>query len=111
MKVDKAAIYEASKKLSNWGRWGKDDQIGTLNNVTPQDVIDAGRLIKRGKVFSLGLSLKKTLQTNRQPGNAADRDAGHAERQPAGPVSAMIGPNSSQRSPLNFIICICLLMR
>jgi len=30
---------------------------------------------------------------------------------PDGPVSAMIGPNSSQRSPLNFIICICLLMR
>src|ERR1700729_1961590 len=63
MKVDKAAIYEASKKLSNWGRWGKDDQIGTLNNVTPQDVIDAGRLIKRGKVFSLGLSLKEPIQS------------------------------------------------
>ena len=31
--------------------------------------------------------------------------------QPVGPVSSMIGPNSSQRSPLNFIICICLLMR
>ena len=31
--------------------------------------------------------------------------------QPAGPASSMIGPNSSQRSPLNFIICICLLMR
>ena len=24
------------KKLSNWGRWGKDDQIGTLNHVTPR---------------------------------------------------------------------------
>ena len=33
MKVDRAAIDEAAKKLSNWGRWGKDDQIGTLNNV------------------------------------------------------------------------------
>jgi kynurenine formamidase len=63
MKVDKAAIYEASKKLSNWGRWGKDDQIGTLNNVTPQDVINAGRLIKRGRVFSLGLSLKEPIQS------------------------------------------------
>jgi hypothetical protein len=63
MKVDKAAIYEASKKLSNWGRWGKDDQIGTLNNVTPDDVINAGRLIKRGRVFSLGLSLKEPIQS------------------------------------------------
>ena len=22
-------------ELSNWGRWGKDDQIGTLNLITP----------------------------------------------------------------------------
>ena len=63
MKVDRAAIYEASKKLSNWGRWGADDQIGTLNNVTPEDVINAGRLIKRGKIFSLGLSLKEPIQS------------------------------------------------
>jgi hypothetical protein len=41
--VNKAAIYAAAKELSNWGRWGPDDQIGTLNNVTPQDVIDAGQ--------------------------------------------------------------------
>lgn len=63
MKVDKAAIYEASKKLSNWGRWGQDDQIGTLNNVTPQDVVNAASLIKRGKVFALGLSLKEPIQS------------------------------------------------
>ena len=36
IKVGKQAIAEASKKLSNWGRWGKDDQIGTLNHVTPR---------------------------------------------------------------------------
>ena len=33
IKVGRKAIEEASKKLSNWGRWGKDDQIGTLNHV------------------------------------------------------------------------------
>src|SRR5436190_271625 len=28
--------YEQWKKdLSNWGRWGKDDEIGTLNLITP----------------------------------------------------------------------------
>ena len=32
------AIAEGQKKLSNWGRWGKDDQIGTLNLITPQDI-------------------------------------------------------------------------
>ena len=29
-----AAIEEASKKLSNWGRWGKDDERGALNHQT-----------------------------------------------------------------------------
>ena len=41
IKVGKKAIEEASKKLSNWGRWGKDDQIGTLNHVTPEDIVKA----------------------------------------------------------------------
>jgi kynurenine formamidase len=55
--VGRGAIEEASKKLSNWGRWGKDDQIGTLNFVTPQDIVNAARLIKTGKVFALGIPL------------------------------------------------------
>lgn len=59
----KAAIYEAAKTLSNWGRWGKDDQIGTLNNIEPTDIVAAAGLIKKGKVFSLGLSLKEPIQS------------------------------------------------
>ena len=35
IKVGRKAIAEATEKLRNWGRWGKDDQIGTLNHVTP----------------------------------------------------------------------------
>jgi kynurenine formamidase len=63
MKVDRAAIDKASKELSNWGRWGKDDQIGTLNNITPADVIAAAGLVRKGKVFALGLSLKEPIQS------------------------------------------------
>ncbi|MEP9353508.1 cyclase family protein [Xanthobacter sp. KR7-65] len=63
MQVNRAAILEAAEKLSNWGRWGENDQIGTLNNVSPEDVIAAGRLIRKGKVFSLGLSLKEPIQS------------------------------------------------
>ena len=33
--VSRMTIAEATEKLKNWGRWGKDDQIGTLNHVTP----------------------------------------------------------------------------
>jgi len=63
MKVDRNAIDEAARKLSNWGRWGAEDQIGTLNFVTPADLVNAGKLIRKGKVFALGLSLKEPIQS------------------------------------------------
>ena len=57
IKVSKQAVDEAFKTLSNWGRWGKDDKIGTLNHITPDDVVAAAQLIKHGKVFALGIPL------------------------------------------------------
>ena len=47
------------KKLTNWGRWGKDDQIGTLNHITPEDIVKAASLIRTGKVFALGIPLDR----------------------------------------------------
>jgi kynurenine formamidase len=61
--VNRKAILQAADKLSNWGRWGADDQIGTLNNVTPDDIVAAAGLIRKGKVFALGLSLKEPIQS------------------------------------------------
>jgi kynurenine formamidase len=58
--VSRQAVDEAFKALSNWGRWGKDDQIGTLNNITAEDVVNAAKLIRRGKVFALGIPLGPT---------------------------------------------------
>ena len=49
-------IQNASERLKNWGRWGADDEAGTLNNVSPQDIVNAGRLIRKGKAFSLALN-------------------------------------------------------
>src|SRR5258706_184011 len=57
IKAGKQAIAEATQKLKNWGRWGKDDQIGTLNHVRPEDIVKAARLIRTGKVFALGIPL------------------------------------------------------
>lgn len=61
--VSQNAIRQASESLSNWGRWGSEDQIGTLNNIAPADIVNAAKLIRRGKVFSLGLSLKEPIQS------------------------------------------------
>jgi kynurenine formamidase len=47
--------YERWKKeLSNWGRWGKDDQIGALNLITPEKRKQAASLVKEG--FSVSLA-------------------------------------------------------
>ena len=56
-------IHKVAKEISNWGRWGADDQIGTLNNVTPSDIVAAAGLIRKGRVFSLALSLKEPIQS------------------------------------------------
>jgi kynurenine formamidase len=45
------------KRLSNWGRWGADDQRGTLNFITPAHVARAASAIRSGKVFELSLPL------------------------------------------------------
>ena len=39
---------------SNWGRWGADDERGTLNMLTDAHVGQATRIPTRGKVYSLG---------------------------------------------------------
>ena len=55
--VGRKAIAEATEKLKNWGRWGTDDQVGTLNHITPEDIVRAAGLIRIGKVFALGIPL------------------------------------------------------
>lgn len=50
-KITLEDINSAAKRLSNWGRWGREDEIGTLNNVSPGDIAEAARLIRKGKFF------------------------------------------------------------
>lgn len=38
--------------VSNWGRWGPDDERGTLNYLTPEKVAAAARLVQSGKQVS-----------------------------------------------------------
>ncbi len=51
--------HELGKELSNWGRWGDDDEIGTLNFVTPDKRVRAAQLVKTGKNFDLGMPFDK----------------------------------------------------
>ena len=47
------------KNLTNWGRWGPDDQIGVLNLLTPELILKAFGLVKKGKIYSLAVPLEK----------------------------------------------------
>ncbi len=42
-------------RLSNWGRWGEDDEIGTINFITPEVRVAAAALVKKGTVIDLGM--------------------------------------------------------
>ncbi len=52
--VTKAEYERWQVELSNWGRWGKDDEMGTLNFVTPAKRKQAAALVKEG--FSVSLA-------------------------------------------------------
>lgn len=49
-----SALFDA---LCNWGRWGDDDERGTLNLLTPDRVSEATRLVRDGRTVSLSLPL------------------------------------------------------
>lgn len=44
-----------AREVSNWGRWGSDDELGTLNLITEDKVRHAASLVRSGKVFPLGV--------------------------------------------------------
>lgn len=48
---DVRAIYA---RISNWKRWGRDDQLGTLNYITPEKRRAAASLIREGIVIGCG---------------------------------------------------------
>ncbi len=54
--LTKRHLKAAAKRLKNWGRWGPEDEIGTLNYTEPEDIAAAAQLVRKGKVISLALN-------------------------------------------------------
>jgi len=84
--VSQAQYDDWFDKLSNWGRWGSDDEIGALNLITAEKRRSAARLVTEGFTVSLA-STAQTERTvdnpcpitwemvNASPGGATDRVA------------------------------------
>ncbi len=64
-KLTSQDIEEMMTTLSNWGRWGKEDQLGTINLITPTKRKQAAALVKEGNSISLARDL-----TESQPGGS-----------------------------------------
>ncbi|MGW4586547.1 cyclase family protein [Amycolatopsis thermoflava] len=47
------AIAAAAKRCSNWGRWGAEDVLGTLNFLDEAKRREGAALVRQGKSFSL----------------------------------------------------------
>lgn len=56
-KITRQDLDSAAERLKNWGRWGPDDELGTLNHTTADDVVRAASLVRTGQVISLALNL------------------------------------------------------
>jgi kynurenine formamidase len=55
--VDNADLNGLFRSLSNWGRWGADDQRGALNHITPAHRVAAAGLVHDGTTVSLAHDL------------------------------------------------------
>ena len=51
--LNRADIERLLEELSNWGRWGPDDQLGAANLITPEKRLEALALATEGITVSL----------------------------------------------------------
>jgi len=67
-------LKELAQRLSNWGRWGGNDQRGTLNFITPEAVRRGVAAVRRGVTFSLAIPFDEDgPQTGAIPGRVNPR--------------------------------------
>ncbi|MGV9244380.1 cyclase family protein [Streptomyces sp. NPDC003710] len=64
-----AEFRDIAKRVNNWGRWGGDDEIGTLNLITGEVVREAAASVRSGLRVPLALPLRQDgVQTGVIPG-------------------------------------------
>lgn len=78
-----AELAELAAKVSNWGRWGDADELGTLNLVDDAARLRAAACVRTGRAFSLALKLD---QNGPQMGGVPGR---------VNPLHAMVAINQS----------------
>ncbi|MGA5896620.1 cyclase family protein [Streptomyces venetus] len=63
------AFHDIAGRVNNWGRWGADDELGTLNLITDEVVREAAATVRTGRRIPLALPLRRDgVQTGMIPG-------------------------------------------
>ena len=53
-------LHDLARRVSNWGRWGADDQRGTLNLIDESAVLRGAEAVRRGHAFSLAIPFDRS---------------------------------------------------
>jgi kynurenine formamidase len=69
---------------TNWGKWGRNDELGAVNYLTEPQVLAGARAIEHGKTFSLGVPIGRPEGDPKSPSRPESqhymvRDRGHYE--------------------------------
>lgn len=62
--VSRAEFDAWFDEISNWGRWGDDDELGTLNLITPEKILAATKLVTEGISVSMSFDLNTKEELN-----------------------------------------------
>ena len=84
-------IRDIARRVSNWGRWGADDERGTINFVTPDVIRRAAACVRRGDGLQPGAAARRrrpAVRTGRPrepraPDDVAAEPARARSRRPA----------------------------
>jgi len=58
-RITAGQFEELFQSVCNWGKWGPEDELGTLNYITPDKVRSAARLVRSGRSISLAIPIDK----------------------------------------------------
>lgn len=49
-----------NERINNWGKWGKEDELGALNYINREKIIETLKIVKKGEIYSLAIPIRRT---------------------------------------------------
>lgn len=57
--MSREAFEQQAARLSNWGRWGERDELGTVNFIDSHKVLQAAKMVRRGDIYPLSVAVDR----------------------------------------------------